>query len=91
MENKTVLGLEFEWISDGNGYSNTGFYQCKGRIMFDDEHDEIPDPIVVNAAEELAKRLCKIPGIESEVDYSEKGWVEVHVTENRSVILKKNK
>jgi len=100
MRNRTVKDMEFEWVGvdtpvgtefhlDGNGPRYEGYFQCRGRIMFDDEHDEMPDPIVESAAELLADQLESI-GIECQVEYSEKGWTEVHITNTEKYELRRN-
>ena len=52
------------------------FYECRGDICYDDEHDEVPEEGLWNAACKLEQRL-KNQGIDAEVEHSEKGWVEV--------------
>ena len=55
------------------------FYQCRGEVMYDDEHDEMPEPELWSAAKELAT-ILKSEGYNNvEVDHSEKGWVEVTI------------
>jgi hypothetical protein len=61
-----------------NYNEENNFYDCRGEITYDDEHDEIPEPELWNAALILAKRL-KEQGYKTEVDHSEKGWVEVNI------------
>jgi len=51
-------------------------YECRGRVCYDDEHDEIPEEGLWDAACKLARKLNN-QGIEAEVEHSEKGWVEV--------------
>ncbi len=38
---RVVKGYEFEFVDQGSG---DRFYQCRGDIYHDDEHDEIPEP-----------------------------------------------
>ena len=52
------------------------FYECRGDVCYDDEHDEVPEEGLWMAAEALEQKL-KNQGIDAEVEYSEKGWVEV--------------
>ena len=66
---ETVNGYTFELVDDE-------FYQCRGDVYYDDEHDEVPEPGLWKAAYEL-KRQLKEDGINCDVDHSEKGWVEV--------------
>lgn len=52
------------------------FYQCRGEVMYDDEHDEVPEPGLWKAAYELKEQL-KEDNVKCDVNHSEKGWVEV--------------
>lgn len=52
------------------------FYQCRGAIMYDQDHDETPEPELWRAAHKLAEILTR-DGLEVECNHSEKGWVEV--------------
>jgi len=54
------------------------FYECRGAVMYDDEHDEMPEPELWDAAHKLKKYLKEL-GINSNVSHSEKGWVEVQI------------
>ena len=51
-------------------------YECRGSVCYDDEHDEVPEEGLWQAAHKLASKL-KNQGIDTEVEHSEKGWVEV--------------
>jgi hypothetical protein len=74
MENyRRVKGYEFEFIDQG---PNDRFYQCRGGMYYDDEHDEIPEPGLWKAALELEQQL-KDEGYVADANHSEKGWVEV--------------
>ncbi len=54
-------------------------YECRGRVCYDDEHDEIPEPSLWAAAEKLANML-KDEGFGTAYrEHSEKGWVEVRI------------
>ena len=68
----TVDGFRFKYNSDIEAY------ECRGEIHYDDEHDEVPEPALYNAAHKLSIRL-KATGHKVEVGYSEKGWVEVNI------------
>lgn len=54
------------------------FYECRGSVCYDDEHDEIPDPSLWDAALTLEQQL-KDEGYIAECNYSEKGWVEIEI------------
>ena len=64
---------EFELIYDGD---DEYFYQWRGGVHYDDDHDEMPEPELWQAAEDLAE-LLEDEGYTTSVDHSEKGWVEV--------------
>ena len=61
MENREINGWDFEFVNQNEG--NDQFYQCRGEVMYDDDHDETPEPSL----------------FDSEACHSEKGWVEVNV------------
>ena len=42
-----INGWDFEYVE--NDY-NDRFYQCRGEVMYDDEHDEMPEPSLWRAA-----------------------------------------
>jgi phage terminase large subunit-like protein len=67
---------EFELIYDGD---DTYFYQCRGGMHYDDDHDEVPEPALWSDANALAE-LLEDEGYTTSVAYSEKGWVEVYVS-----------
>ena len=67
---ETINGYTFEYKEEHE------FYECRGDVCYDDEHDEIPEEGLWNAACKLKQKLNK-QGIDTEVEYSEKGWVEV--------------
>jgi hypothetical protein len=48
--------------------------------MYDDEHDEIPEPSLWRAAKKLEEILTK-DGLNVYMDHSEKGWVEVTINQ----------
>ena len=73
MENRTVNGWRFEYDEDNK------MYECRGSVMYDDDHDETPEPSLWAAALRLEKELTQ-EGITCEANHSEKGWVEVSIT-----------
>ena len=75
-ENVRVNGWDFEYVSQDDG--NDQFYQCRGEVMYDDEHDQIPEPALWNAALKLEKELTE-EGYRCDANHSEKGWVEVSI------------
>ena len=75
-DNIRVNGWDFEYVSQDDG--NDQFYQCRGEVMYDDEHDQIPEPSLWNAALKLEKELTE-EGYRCDVNHSEKGWVEVSI------------
>jgi hypothetical protein len=54
-------------------------YECKGDRYFDDEHDQVPEPKLQKAASKLQGQL-QAEGIPSEIEFGEKGWIEVYIT-----------
>ena len=75
-ENITVKGWDFELVEND---LDDVFYQCKGELMYDDEHNEVPEASLWRAAEELEAILTE-DGLKVYVGHSEKGWVEVTLT-----------
>lgn len=53
-------------------------YSCRGDVYYDDEHDEMAEPGLMEAGDGVQKILLE-KGIRSSVDYSEKGWVDVSI------------
>jgi hypothetical protein len=49
--------------------------------MYDDEHDEMPEPSLWRAALELERQLTS-KGVKCDAGHSEKGWVEVTILNN---------
>ncbi len=70
-----INGWDFEYVEND---VDDLFYQCRGEVMYDDEHDEMPEPSLWRAALELERQLTK-SGVICEANYSEKGWVEVTI------------
>ena len=75
-ENVRVNGWDFEYVSQDDG--NDQFYQCRGEVMYDDEHDQIPEPALWDAALKLEEQLTE-EGYRCDANHSEKGWVEVSI------------
>ena len=67
-DNIRVNGWDFEYVE--NDYDDK-FYQCRGEVMYDDEHDQIPEPSLWQAAEKLENILAE-DGIKSYAGHSEK-------------------
>ena len=70
-----INGWDFEYVENGH---DDRFYQCSGEVMYDDEHDEMPEPALWRAAVELERQLTS-EGVKCEANHSEKGWVEVTI------------
>ena len=68
-----INGYNFEWVEKDE---NDRYYQCRGEVMYDDEHDEMPEPSLWRAAQKLEKELFA-DGLICEANHREKGWVEV--------------
>jgi len=71
-----VNGWNFEKVVQDD--ENDVFYQCRGEVMYDDEHDQMPEPSLWDAAVKLGTILTK-DGLDVDVNHSEKGWVEVTI------------
>ena len=72
MENRKINGWYFKYDEE-----NT-MYECRGSVMYDDEHDEMPEPKLWKAALALEYDLLS-EGLNAEANHSEKGWVEVTI------------
>ena len=75
--NRRVDGYDFEFVSQDQG--NDEFYQCRGAIMYDDDHDEQPESGLWDAALKLESMLKSVYDREACASHSEKGWVEVQL------------
>jgi hypothetical protein len=75
MKRRKINGLIFNY-DKGNHC-----YEARGAIVYDDEHDEIPERSLWEAALILEGELRE-EGHNAEADYSEKGWVEVNITDD---------
>jgi hypothetical protein len=75
-DNIRVNGWDFEYVSQDFGFHQ--FYQCRGEVMYDDDHDEMPEPALWEAALKLEKQLTD-EGLKCDANHSEKGWVEVTI------------
>ena len=73
--NRRVDGYDFEYQDLGYGDQ---YYQCRGEVMYDDDHDETPEPELWNAALKLERKLIA-DGENACASHSEKGWVEVQL------------
>ena len=71
-ERETIDGYTFKYDEENS------MYECRGRVCYDDEHDEVPEEKLWKAALKLEQKL-KNQGLEAEANHSEKGWVEVTV------------
>ena len=69
---RRIKGWDFKFDKENN------MYECRGRVMYDDYHDEQPEPKLWEAAIELETDLFK-EGYLVEANHSEKGWVEVTI------------
>ena len=78
-ENRRVIGYEFEFVSQNDG--DDEFYQCRGNVHYDDDHDEQPEPGLWRAAMQLESDLIS-EGYKADAGYSEKGWCEVTLLKN---------
>ena len=75
--NRRINGYDFEFVNQGGGMGE--FYQCRGEVMYDDDHDETPEPELWDAALKLESMLKSEYDREACASHSEKGWVEVQL------------
>jgi len=78
VEKITIGYYDFEFVSNDD---DDNFYQCRGEVMYDDEHDQIPEPGLWKAAQRLVE-ILKADGHKAIRNHSEKGWVEVCIENN---------
>lgn len=71
-KNRKINGFKFELSEDKL------YYECRGATYFDEEHDQVPEPALQVAADKLAK-LLKEEGNSPDIDWGEKGWIEVWI------------
>lgn len=81
-----INGYDFEWISDSDEYGNEGWYQCRGEVCYDDDHDQTPEPGLWEAVSKLQEQVSG-GDYRAEAQHSEKGWVELLVTKIGSRIM----
>ena len=74
--NRRIDGYDFKFVSQKGGMGD--FYECRGEVMYDDDHDEQPEPGLWRAAIKLETKLIA-DGKKAEANHSEKGWVEVSI------------
>tara|TARA_R100001463_G_scaffold23551_2_gene56395 strand:- start:13608 stop:13853 length:246 start_codon:yes stop_codon:yes gene_type:complete len=67
---ETINGHTFELVDN--------CYECRGGSFYDEDHDQVPEPSLQIAADELEASL-KEDGINAYVEYGEKGWIEVYL------------
>ena len=82
IEYSTVNGWRFELIVGDDG--DYAFYQCRGEITYDGEHDKMQKPNLWDAAVKLGNILEK-DGLEVDVSHSEKNWVEVNINNYKTL------
>ena len=79
-----VNGYRFEYNDEHD------FYECRGEVYYDDEHDPGPEPGLWRAAGLLCQKLengeCypHPKGTSVRREYSEKGWVEVVILKQQT-------
>lgn len=55
-----------------------GRYESRGAMYYDDEHDQVPEPSLQAAATILQTSL-KEDGINTQIEWGEKGWIEIYI------------
>jgi hypothetical protein len=59
---------------------NDSCYECRGAMYHDDDHDQVPEPKLQEAANKLQGWL-QSKGLKSEIEHGEKGWIEIYLTD----------
>jgi len=77
LDTRRVKGWNFQLVDDT-------FYECRGGMFYDDDHDETPEPSLWFAAMQLENDLLS-EGYMAEANHSEKGWVEVTIEDNNKI------
>ena len=78
LDTRRVNGWNFILVDDT-------FYECRGGMFYDDDHDETPEPSLWLAAMQLENDLLS-EGYVAEANHSEKGWVEVTIEKYKNRI-----
>ena len=74
MRDRTINGYDFEYVAN----DQETYYQCRGEVWYDDDHDETPERGLWIASCKLADEL-KEEGYNACSSHSEKGWCEVFI------------
>ena len=69
---RTVSGFNFDWDAEDMEYS------CRGTVYYDDDHDEMCDPRLEDAAMKLEDQL-EDRGFITSYEAGEKGWVYIRI------------
>jgi hypothetical protein len=71
-ENIRFNGHNFEYIKEHS------MYECRGDSYYTDDHDQVPEPSLQKAADELEDHLIA-QGLKCTVEWGEKGWIEIMI------------
>ena len=71
-ENIRFNGHSFEYIKEHS------MYECRGASYYDDEHDQVPEPSLQKAADQLLEHL-ESQKINASIEWGEKGWIEIMI------------
>tara|TARA_R110002072_G_C7519050_1_gene496088 strand:+ start:249 stop:479 length:231 start_codon:yes stop_codon:yes gene_type:complete len=72
LQNIRFNGHTFEYQKEDN------YYECRGSSYYDDEHDQVPEPSLQEAAEQLVEHL-ESQKINASIEWGEKGWIEIMI------------
>ena len=72
LENRKINGFNFDYDAEDMEYS------CRGTVYYDDDHDEMCDPRLEDAAMELENQL-EDRGFITSYEAGEKGWVYIRI------------
>jgi|TARA_R110000868_G_scaffold404833_2_gene683466 hypothetical protein len=70
--NRKINGFYFDWDAEDMEFS------CRGSVYYDDEHDEMCDPRLEDAAMSFIAQL-KEDGYITSYESGEKGWVYIRI------------
>jgi len=72
LEDREIKGWHFEWNKEDS------YYQCRGSVCYDEDHDEIPEQSLIAAAMQLELNLV-LAGYDTDLQYGEKGYIYINI------------
>lgn len=80
---KRIMSLDIPKRKTIGGFTfslNDSCYECRGATYYDDDHDQVPEPKLQEAAYKLQGWL-QSKGLASHIEHGEKGWIEIYLTD----------